>query len=429
MDEEQDDELAGTESDGNDTQAALGDLQTQYEIPGADAAYTQLAASSEDARRALRTAREQILARKYNNALPLLAVSAALGAPTRSGSFAESFGNMSQALMEPLREKDQFERERQKELMGVDAGLAGIDQRMAQSNLSLAGLRAKLAQQERNLPLEKVIDQGKKKLLTRAQARGKEFFVPPAASTNVKIGGENSFYNTLGEKQATQVSALYDAASAAPEAYQRSNRILRLLDKGTFTGTGAQYKLQVGKALQAFGINMGKTATENTEILAAEMARGTLDLVKSSGLAGSQGLTEGERKFLQQAVIGQITMEDKTLRRIAKLNKRVSRKSVEAWNKKYAGLNKDYLKQFSMAPIELPDDEDEPLSLERLPSFNQRRDDEAPLEWEQMTPSGARIRAVMPAPTNQPFDEDTAPAVDPADEPGVINFADVRSGR
>ncbi len=399
----------------DDTQASLGDLGAQYDIPGADDAYSSLAKSSEDARAALRNAREQILARKYNKALPLLAVSAALGAPTRSGSFAESFGNMSGALMGPLREQDQFERERQKELLGVDSAISGIDQRMAQSQLSLAGMRAKLAQQERNLPLEKILDaKGNRKLVTRYDARGKPFFVPPTAGTTINLHPENDLYGGMGKELAKVYTDQYKAAQSAPEAYQRASRIVKLLDRGAFTGTAANYKLNVGKALQAVGIKLGKDPVENTEALVAEMARGTLDLVKTSGLAGSQGLTEGERKFLERAVAGQITMENKSLRRLAALNKRISRNSIGAWNAVFGRLKQPQLQQLGMVRIEMPEDEEEPLEFESLPSGARA----APATD---AAGGSRRNA-----SGQPFDEDNEPAYDPAKEEDVINFEDLK---
>jgi hypothetical protein len=419
MDEEETG-LDAAETADDDTGAALGDLSEQYDIPGTSEAFATLTKSSDDARTALRNARVAILTRKYNNALPLLAASAALGAPTRSGSFAESFGNMSQALMGPLREKEQFERERQKELLGVDTGIAGIDQRMAQSHLSLAAMRAKLAQAERNLPLEKVDENGKHSLMPRYQARGKPFFVPPTAGTTVNVNSEKSLYEQLGQKQADAYSAQYAAAQAAPEAYQRASRIVKLLDKGAFTGAGADYKKAIGRALHAVGIDLGRTPTENTEALVAEMARGTLDLVKSSGLAGSQGLTEGERKFLERAVAGQITLEDKTLRYLANLNQRVSRKSIGSWNDLYGRLSEPELKKLGMKRVEMPEEDEVPLVYEDMPGASKPRS-----PTRATAPSSDVDGRARKDWSGQQFDEDTAPAYDPAEE-DVINFEDLR---
>lgn len=144
-----DEELDQLDSSVPDTQEMdLEALASQYGIPGPREAYAQLATSAEQARQNLREARQKIMARKYNNAIPLLAASAALGAPTRTGSFGESFGNLSAALIEPLREKQAFERQQADDLRGVDTSISGIDERMAMNALKLAQLMKKGADGE-----------------------------------------------------------------------------------------------------------------------------------------------------------------------------------------------------------------------------------------------------------------------------------------
>lgn len=126
-----------------DSMQDLEDLAAQYGIPGPREAYAQLSKSAETARSNLRQARARILERKYNKALPLLAASAALGAPTRTGSMGETFSNLSSSLMGPLREQQTFERQRDVDLAGVDTQISGIDERMAMNSLKLAQLMKK----------------------------------------------------------------------------------------------------------------------------------------------------------------------------------------------------------------------------------------------------------------------------------------------
>lgn len=179
-----------------------------------------------------------------------------------------------------------------------------------------------------------------------------------ATGATVTLSTAKSFGDTLADKQAAQYSELYSSAQAAPETISRTQRIRDVLSQGAFTGTGANFKLEAGKALRAAGFDFGGTESENTEALAVEMARSTLDSIKSSGLAGSQGLTEGERKFLERAVAGQITLEPSTIRRLADLNERVARSTLKRWNETASRIeraNPQLLRQLGMvSSIEQP---------------------------------------------------------------------------
>jgi hypothetical protein len=155
------------------------------DIPGAKEAFALMANSSEQARKALQQARTQIMARQYNKAQLWLAASAALGAPTRSGSTAESFGAMANALRGPLAERDALEREKQEKVLGIDTQLAGLDDRQAQAQLALAQLRAKLAADAAKEPNDRVVlADGTVEYRKHADARqpGTKAWTPPPAN-------------------------------------------------------------------------------------------------------------------------------------------------------------------------------------------------------------------------------------------------------
>lgn len=175
------------DEDSGDYAAQPGGAVTQsgglsaLDIPGAQEAFALMAKSSEQARVALQQARESIMQRQYSKADAWLAASAALGQPTRSGSTAESFANMAGALRGPLAAKQQFGIQKDKDLLGVNTQLAGLDERQATAQLGLAKVRAQLMARDANAPLEKVMVPGKENPIgmTRAEARGKPLYVPP----------------------------------------------------------------------------------------------------------------------------------------------------------------------------------------------------------------------------------------------------------
>lgn len=137
-----------TEEGGDDNEFSAAPLGvaglSALDVPGAAQAMGQLVKSSQQARAALRQAREQIKSRQYNKALPWLAISQALSQPTRTGAFGEVMGNLAGALQGPIREREAFNQQRDKELLGVNTQIAGLDEKTAMAQLKLAELRARL---------------------------------------------------------------------------------------------------------------------------------------------------------------------------------------------------------------------------------------------------------------------------------------------
>jgi hypothetical protein len=70
----------------------------------------------------------------------------------------------------------------------------------------------------------------------------------------------------------------------------------------------------------------------NTEQLAVSLAQNTLDAIKASGLGSGSGFSNADRDFLEKAVGGKITLEERTLKRLATLAHRAGQKSAEKWN-------------------------------------------------------------------------------------------------
>lgn len=328
------------------------------DIPGAAQALQALAKSSAEARSALQRARESIVARKYNRAIPLLAASAALGAPTRAGSTAESFANMSGALVAPLQEKQQFEIGNQKELLGIDTQMAGLDANAAQAQLQLAALQARLQNDLAKAPNDIVRGaDGKWRFATRTNSRGQEAYTAPPAGTTVNIGAQKKLFDTLSEKFGEMYANQYQAALKAPQVVERVNQLRELLKTNPYTGAGAQWKLWVGKAAKAAGMNYAKDDIANTEVLFSNLGQATLDSIKTSGLGTGNGFTEKDKTFLQEVVGGRITLDSETLGRLSDIHESVARAAAKQWNDSYGRLRKvdsAALESLAVTPIEIP---------------------------------------------------------------------------
>lgn len=405
-------EAAAADDDDSGSVTASGGLSA-LDIPGAAQALKALATSSAEARKALVQAREQISARRYNKAIALFAASAALGAPTRAGSTAESFGAMSGALTGPLREKQEFERQRQKDILGIDTSISGIDEKTAMAQLQLAMLQAKMRNDLAKAPNDRIVlSDGTLAYRSHEQARqlGVKAWAPAAASTNVSLNTGKKFGETLSEGAGKEYTEQFKTALAAPQQIKEAQRVLSVLDKGAYTGMGADFKLALGKAARAVGLDYAGDDIANTEVLAATLAKSTLGMIKASGLGGGTGFSNADREFVEKASNGKIALDANSLRRLSKLNIRAHRNAMKTWNDSYGRLtkfpeNKQIFDQIGYIPLEIPADPDE-VAAPTAPS--------APA----VAPSTGQDDTVTePEPNAIPSEDDAA-----ATEPGTVSF-------
>jgi len=113
--------------------------------PGEDPAETdyikRVQSNADIARNALRAARERLSAQEFGNKEAWLAAAAGFGAPTKTGAFGESIGRVAGNLIEPTRRKREFNQGKEKSLLDLDLGLAGVDDTLLKSQLELLKLK------------------------------------------------------------------------------------------------------------------------------------------------------------------------------------------------------------------------------------------------------------------------------------------------
>lgn len=152
-----------------------------------------------------------------------------------------------------------------------------------------------------------------------------------AARTNVSVNTDKSYFGNVAEGLAKNDVALIDAARSAPDRIASSQRVKQILAQNPITGTGAESRLALNKALATAGLVDGKDVA-NTEMLASTLASQTLDAIKTSGLGSGQGFTDKDRQFLERAKSGNIEMNSESLRRIADLNEQSARATIRRGN-------------------------------------------------------------------------------------------------
>lgn len=152
-----------------------------------------------------------------------------------------------------------------------------------------------------------------------------------AGAPRVNVNTDKSYFGNIAEGLAKNDVALIEAARSAPDRIASSQRVREVLTKNPITGTGAEARLSLNKALATAGLIDG-TNVANTEVLASTLASQTLDAIKTSGLGGGQGFTDKDRQFLERAKSGNIEMTPQALAQIADLNERAARSAIKRGN-------------------------------------------------------------------------------------------------
>ena len=156
--------------------------------------------------------------------------------------------------------------------------------------------------------------------------------IAKAGATNVNVSTEKKYGERFGGLIADADAAKLAAAEKAPEAAATADRVMDLIGTGkVITGTGANARLQIAKALNLAG-GTDSEKIKNTEVLISSLAETTLGAIKSSNLGAGQGFTNADRDFLEKAKAGQLSYDSKSLAELALLSRLAAEKSAESWN-------------------------------------------------------------------------------------------------
>lgn len=173
-----------------------------------------------------------------------------------------------------------------------------------------------------------------------------------AGRTNLVVNTGKAYTGAFGEGIAKEDLGKYSIAEKAPSIYQNALNTEELLNKGAITGLGATYKLNLARALNVVGAN-NEEIIKNTEQLVSNRGQIVLDSIKASGLGAGQGFTNTDREFLEKVKGGTITLNDKTLRELARIEKNVAQAAVDAWNKRLPNIPKEALQGTGVGRVEL----------------------------------------------------------------------------
>jgi hypothetical protein len=151
----------------------------------------------------------------------------------------------------------------------------------------------------------------------------------------------NSMGNTAVEELVKgQAKKLNDAQVAAEQAVD-SIRVIHTaraaLDSGAFTGIGAKVALNFGRALSQIGFKAAEDPVANTQAYAANAGNLVGQVIKQFG--SGTGLSDADRQYAERIAAGDITMDEKSLRKLLDINERASRVLLDRYNEKARGVD------------------------------------------------------------------------------------------
>lgn len=180
-----------------------------------------------------------------------------------------------------------------------------------------------------NLASDLLIPDGTGKLIPNASLIEAKKAIQKAGASNISntVSGaapENEYNKVVGKGLGEASLSLISSAQAAPEAIRSAQAIKNAIKNGAITGTGADVRQSVQKALETAGVvGEGKAAT--TQELISNLAKITLAGVKTSGLGAGNGFTDKDLKFLESGVSASFDSTPANLVRVADIAERVAR--------------------------------------------------------------------------------------------------------
>ena len=149
---------------------------------------------------------------------------------------------------------------------------------------------------------------------------------------------EDAFSKEIGKKLADDIVKSRDKATTSLlTADVLNNQWEAITSKiGVITGTGANFKLGLGKVLAAAGLISDKQEEllANTEAFAANAGNMVAEVISAFG-AGS-GLSNADREYATAMAAGNITVTEESIKKILRLQALATKRKIEVHNMKVA---------------------------------------------------------------------------------------------
>lgn len=156
----------------------------------------------------------------------------------------------------------------------------------------------------------------------------------PAPNINVQMSADKGLATGLAEGVAKDLGTSRGQAQSAVGMLKNADVLKTLLDKGMITGTGADARLVINRALATVGV-ISPEQVGNTEAFQSTVGKQVLELVK--GLGAGTSISNADREFAAKIAGGEISLSEQGIRRILDIGRRAAEESITTHN---AGVEK-----------------------------------------------------------------------------------------
>lgn len=184
------------------------------------------------------------------------------------------------------------------------------------------------------LTVEDIVTAGK--LADKSMTYNPDGTVSPRSGYNEAVMGTESakgFGQKVGEKSGEELIVLREKAKSAASTLRQNDELVKLLDSGMVTGTGANYRVAFGKALNTIGWNSNPDPEINAQAYTAMIGGQVAEAIKAFG-AGT-GLSDADRAFAEKMVAGDIAIDEGAIRKIITMRNTAANNLIDAYNKEY----------------------------------------------------------------------------------------------
>jgi hypothetical protein len=148
-----------------------------------------------------------------------------------------------------------------------------------------------------------------------------------------RYGGAVPYQQFVGD-----MSKSYDATQQLSNTLPTLQQAKQALAQ-SYTGKGAELKLDANKMLRMLGVPGDYTPSVATEMLQSRMKAIAGGMIKST--VGSQNISDSDREFVERAYSGTISMEPEAIRRLLNIAENTTIRSINRHNDRLFGVAND----------------------------------------------------------------------------------------
>lgn len=151
-----------------------------------------------------------------------------------------------------------------------------------------------------------------------------------ANKTTVNTGEGDALSKELAKTNAERFDTEYEAATGARDTIDYVNNARSKLDEGIIAGSLLSPVELEGRKMWADIFNMPDEATSTTEAFKASLKEAVLSKIKALG--SGTAISDADRRFIEQAVGGDITLTEGAMRQIFDILEKGARSKIARYN-------------------------------------------------------------------------------------------------